>query len=868
MAKKKIAIIALLALMICSFFVCGAFTLVGAQTSGYQVTFHSDKGGFTDVVQTVAPGEKATAPAEISREGFDVAWYNGDVAYNFGQAVESDLTLTAKWTKSANELKDSAGNEFVWQFDKNGVSSQIPYKDGAPVPQYGMYDPTNCYVDGADGSIFVLTPAYFTALGGNLDVTKAIKISFLMDPNKAWSGSGVGRFVFSLFDTYEQITSVGNNAWNPAYGAKVIAWGSLAENEYYHKITIDSSASQELDYTNERAELVLYIGETAQESYAMLNNQKICGLNVCRNDFIDGTATLSFMALEASLESKIQISQYDADATVTFKSSTPGFIEKSESHMIGFTLEEPEAQTIDGYTFAGYFEDEACAQPFDFDSPIMGDTVIYVKYVREGADLVQVTFHSETGRFEDVVTEVEKGTPVAEPSNLFEKEGYSITWMLNGEEYDFTAAVQDDITLTAKWSEDEIVLYHKMNDVIDYNYCWEYLQDENGWDEEYTTYDIGDTFVDEDGNEIISMYYGGYQHDSSFKTYDDYTSFLLPAVGAITNLKQLDVTKEIRIVYSVNNWDSGNNNNPADGRITFQLFDGLFSALKSGHDNNVGALVAIATSSVESSAIYGKFQDVFSNVTSDSFGFEQDKQFVISIYISEDGTKNVLKVNDTVIEGALAGIKQSDFVNGYAYLHIANVGSTHMYNCLVSQPSKLTIETPEHGTVQADVSGEDVMFKQKVTLTLTPEEGYAAKAVTVGDEVYYADANNTVVFYKGWEDETVVIEFAKAYTMSFETNGGSAVESQTVCEGDLFYKPSNPKKEGFKFVGWYTDEACTKEYDFKQTASSDIKLYAKWEAEEAEQTGCGGSIGTPMLLGGTVVLLSAAAFIFKKKTER
>ena len=170
--------------------------------------------------------------------------------------------------------------------------------------------------------------------------------------------------------------------------------------------------------------------------------------------------------------------------------------------------------------------------------------------------------------------------------------------------------------------------------------------------------------------------------------------------------------------------------------------------------------------------------------------------------------------------------------------------------------------------MQADVSGEDVMFKQKVTLTLTPENGYAVKSVTVGDEVYYADSNNTVAFYKGWEDETVVVEFAKAYTMAFETNGGSAVESQTVCEGDLFYKPSNPKKEGFKFVGWYTDEACTREYDFKQTASSDIKLYAKWEAEGAERTGCGSSIGTPMLLGGTVVLLSAAAFIFKKKSER
>lgn len=42
------------------------------------------------------------------------------------------------------------------------------------------------------------------------------------------------------------------------------------------------------------------------------------------------------------------------------------------------------------------------------------------------------------------------------------------------------------------------------------------------------------------------MYYGSYQYDTSFKTYDQYTDFLLAAAGAITNLKRLDLTKEIR----------------------------------------------------------------------------------------------------------------------------------------------------------------------------------------------------------------------------------------------------------------------------------------------------------------------------------
>ena len=66
------------------------------------------------------------------------------------------------------------------------------------------------------------------------------------------------------------------------------------------------------------------------------------------------------------------------------------------------------------------------------------------------------------------------------------------------------------------------------------------------------------------------------------------------------------------------------------------------------------------------------------------------------------------------------------------------------------------------------------------------------------------------------------------YTVSFNSNGGSAVESQTVADGNKATKPTDPAKSGYTFGGWYTDSACSSAYDFNSAVTTDITLYAKW----------------------------------------
>ncbi len=68
--------------------------------------------------------------------------------------------------------------------------------------------------------------------------------------------------------------------------------------------------------------------------------------------------------------------------------------------------------------------------------------------------------------------------------------------------------------------------------------------------------------------------------------------------------------------------------------------------------------------------------------------------------------------------------------------------------------------------------------------------------------------------------------------MSFNTNGGSKVDSVTVEEKKTVAAPDAPEKAGCEFAGWYSDSAFKTGFDFETEITDDITLYAKWNISE------------------------------------
>ena len=69
------------------------------------------------------------------------------------------------------------------------------------------------------------------------------------------------------------------------------------------------------------------------------------------------------------------------------------------------------------------------------------------------------------------------------------------------------------------------------------------------------------------------------------------------------------------------------------------------------------------------------------------------------------------------------------------------------------------------------------------------------------------------------------------FTVTFETNGGSAVEAQEVKNGQHATKPADPTKSGYTFDNWYADTNFVTLFDFEKVEiTANWTIYANWNA--------------------------------------
>lgn len=79
----------------------------------------------------------------------------------------------------------------------------------------------------------------------------------------------------------------------------------------------------------------------------------------------------------------------------------------------------------------------------------------------------------------------------------------------------------------------------------------------------------------------------------------------------------------------------------------------------------------------------------------------------------------------------------------------------------------------------------------------------------------------------------VIVVANNGFTVDFDTDGGSRVDSTRAMYGELLSEPEPPVKEGYRFDGWFTDVSCLDEWDFGlDTVSGDMTLYAGWTKKE------------------------------------
>lgn len=101
-------------------------------------------------------------------------------------------------------------------------------------------------------------------------------------------------------------------------------------------------------------------------------------------------------------------------------------------------------------------------------------------------------------------------------------------------------------------------------------------------------------------------------------------------------------------------------------------------------------------------------------------------------------------------------------------------------------------------------------------------------------------ANGVMLNPKGTATRAEAAAMLKSFvgsnvTVSFESNGGSAVSSVQVQRGTTVSRPENPTRSGWVLLGWYNDEECSSAFLFdEEPVKKDITLYADWIEDDAD----------------------------------
>ncbi len=148
--------------------------------------------------------------------------------------------------------------------------------------------------------------------------------------------------------------------------------------------------------------------------------------------------------------------------------------------------------------------------------------------------------------------------------------------------------------------------------------------------------------------------------------------------------------------------------------------------------------------------------------------------------------------------------------------------------------------TADKGTV----TGTGTYLKgAKVTLTAAANSGYRFTGWYDGET---AVSDKTEYSFTAEGDTELIAKFKKkssgggssssgAYTVKFETNGGSDVASVKIKKGQKIGEIEEPKKEGFVFTGWYSDKALTEKYGENEEVKGSTTLYAGWKIDPKRQ---------------------------------
>ena len=180
----------------------------------------------------------------------------------------------------------------------------------------------------------------------------------------------------------------------------------------------------------------------------------------------------------------------------------------------------------------------------------------------------------------------------------------------------------------------------------------------------------------------------------------------------------------------------------------------------------------------------------------------------------------------------LGWFEKEDF-SGSAVSQIAKGSTGNKVFYAKWDPESCAVRFAENSGTGLNLSAENALYGQQLVLTLTAQEGYTLPAsvdvkMVGSSEGFFTYSNGVITISSVTGDITITANgVINRYTVTFNSNGGSAVAEQSVVYNGTATMPEQPTCTGYTFVGWYNNDT---EYEFSTPITKNLTLTAKWEA--------------------------------------
>lgn len=484
--------------------------------------------------------------------------------------------------------------------------------------------------------------------------------------------------------------------------------------------------------------------------------------------------------------------------TVTFDSAG-GTPVDAQTVGDGDKATQPADPTRDGWTFLGWWNGDT---EYDFAQPVSGDLTLTAHWERDAPAVHTVSFDTGDSGIMIAAQQVEDGMTVMQPADPT-RDGYRFDgWLLDGEPYDFATQVHRDMTLTAAWTQLHTVTFDYAHD---------------GMTGTQTIPD-GETALRPADPERDGYTFNGWLLDGQAYTFDT------PVTGDIT--LTADWT---RITHTVT-FDTG------DGTpVASQTVNHGEQAIDPGTPTRDGYAFT-------GWLLDGEPYDFTTPITGDITlvaGWEETPDPTPDTHtVTFDKDNGSAPVEVTVTDGDPVGMPADPTRDGYAFKGWTLDGQPYDFAQPVTGDITLTAvwEKLAEYTVTFDTQGGTPVPAQTVTENGTvtrpadpTRDGYTFKGWTLDGQPYDfgTPVAGNLTLTAVWEENKTPQPVT--HKVTFDTNGGSAVDSQTVDDGATAVKPADPTRDGYAFNGWTLDG---KPYDFATPVTGDITLEAQWERSE------------------------------------